>query len=252
MRLVSLLPEPIKPALRFARDGVRRVLYRGTGRYCPVCEKSSRKFASFGIVPRSDAQCVMCGSLERHRLTWVFLTQKTDLFDGQPKCVLHVAPEREFEKKFRSEIQGHYVTADLFRTDVSEQMDICEIAHPSATFDVIYCSHVLEHVVDDRKAMREFHRVLKLGGWAILNVPVTSDETFEDPKVTDPNERLRLFGQKDHVRRYGPDYIHRLRDSGFSVDVISVADLMISSDAERMGLANTGSVIYYCEKVEIS
>ena len=98
-------------------------------------------------------------------------------------------------------------------------MDISDIQYGDNTFDVIYCSHVLEHVPDDRKAMREFWRVLKIGGWAVLQVPIVSDVTFEDPSVTGPKERERLFGQRDHVRRYGPDYRDRLVDVGFSMTV---------------------------------
>ena len=74
--------------------------------------------------------------------------------------------------------------------DVDERMDITDIQHPDHSFDVIYCSHVLEHVPDDRAAMREFHRTLDPGGWAVLNVPINADRTFEDPSVTDPQERL--------------------------------------------------------------
>jgi SAM-dependent methyltransferase len=92
------------------------------------------------------------------------------------------------------------------------RMDITDIQYPKDTFDVIYCSHVLEHVVDDRKAMREFHRVLRPDGWALLLVPITVEKTFEDPSVTDPEERLSVFGQEDHVRCYGPDYVERLRN----------------------------------------
>lgn len=195
-----------------------------------------------------DVWCVV--HLSAIGLRGYFLIRRTDLFDGRSKCVLHVAPGPILERKFRSQIHGKYVTADLFRSDVSEQMDICDIKHPDGTIDVIYCSHVLEHVVDDRKAMREFYRVLKIGGWAILNVPVTREVTFEDPTVTDPRERLRLFGQKDHVRRYGRDYIDRLREANFAVDVVRAADMLGASDLERMGLGRTGGAVYYCQKRE--
>ena len=134
-----------------------------------------------------------------------------------------------------------YLTADLLDTGVMESMDITDIAWPDGSFDVIYCSHVLEHVVDDCKAMRELCRVLAPSGWAMLNVPITANETFEDPSVTDPRERIRQFGQKDHVRRYGPDYMDRLTAAGFEVTRISAGDLVADANIERYGLANGAS-----------
>src|SRR5205823_10364596 len=127
-------------------------------------------------------------------------------------------------------------------------MDITAIQFPDESFDVIYCSHVLEHVPDDRRAMREFHRVLKTGGWAILLVPITAERTVEDPSVLDPAERLRLFGQEDHVRRYGPDYTDRLREAGFEVAEVAVTDLVNAADARRMGLLQATGVIHHCWK----
>jgi len=128
------------------------------------------------------------------------------------------------------------------------KMDVTNIQFPNESFDVIYCSHVLEHIPDDRRAMREFCRVLKSDGWAILLVPVTSDQTFEDPSIVDPKERLKAFGQEDHVRRYGPDYIDRLSDAGFNVEMTKVSDLADSTEAVRMGLTPVSGDIYYCTK----
>ncbi len=204
---------------------------------------------SFGENPRNDAMCPFCGSLERDRLVLTFLHKQTNLFDGHPKSFLHVAPERAFKKMFTKAAGKGYLTADLMVEDVMEKMNITNIPHPDASFDIIYCSHVLEHVPDDRKAMGEFHRTLRQDGWAILNVPVTDEETFEDPSITDPDERSRLFGQSDHVRRYGPDYKDRLKNSGFQVAVFSPKDLLSSSDVELYGLANgAAGEVYFCTK----
>jgi ubiquinone/menaquinone biosynthesis C-methylase UbiE len=116
------------------------------------------------------------------------------------------------------------------------RMDITDIQYPDEYFDVIYCSHVMEHVQDDKKAMREFYRVLKSGGWAILLVPITADKTSENSSVVDPSERLRIFGQEDHVRRYGTDYLDRLEGAGFEVKINCVSDLFEMNDIERMGI----------------
>ena len=160
-----------------------------------------------------------------------------------------MAPEPVFRKRFAEVIGDGYLTADLMEPDVMEQMDVTDIAHPDGSFDIICCSHVLEHVPNDRKAMREFYRVLKPGGWAILNVPITAEETFEDPSVTAPSERLRLFGQEDHVRRYGPDYVMRLREVGFQVRIFKPEDQLTTEEVRLFGLSNAAAgEVYYCTK----
>jgi len=189
-----------------------------------------------------------CGSLERHRLTWLYFRNRTDLFDKPPKKMLHVAPEAVFHKLFRRLPGDAYITADLYDPKAMRKMDITNIDDPDETYDVIYCSHVLEHVPDDREAIREFFRVLKPEGWAILLVPITADKTFEDLSVTDPAERTRLFGQPDHVRVYGPDFVDRLRDAGFIVTVTSPSDMLSSDEAVRMGINHEAGQIYYCRK----
>jgi predicted SAM-dependent methyltransferase len=198
-------------------------------------------------VPRQDAECVHCGALERHRLLWLFLQKKTDLFDGKPKKMLHVAPEPCFESRFKEQLAGDYLTADLLNRAMVK-MDITDIQYASESFNVIYCSHVFEHVPDDRQAMREFFRVLKSNGWAILLVPITSEKTYEDFSIVDPKERLRAFGQEDHVRRYGPDFVERLREAGFAVEITKVSDLAGREDAVRMGLTPDSGDIFYCTK----
>ena len=242
------LPGPLIRSLRAARDLALGMWYRGSARWCPVCGWSSRKFRSQGFPVRPDVRCARCGSLERHRLVWLYFTAKTDLFDGKAKRVLHVAPEQCFEGRLRQRLGAGYLTADLLDPHVMERMDITSIQHPDESFDVIYCSHVLEHVPEDRLAMREFRRVLKQTGWAILLVPITAEKTFEDPTVTDPAERLRLFGQEDHVRRYGPDYVDRLREAGFDVVTTTPSEIVPAAETTRLGL-NSGAVnIYHCQK----
>lgn len=163
--------------------------------------------------------------------------------------MLHVAPEPCFESRFKERLGGAYLTADLFDPRAMVKMDITNIKYSNQSFDVIYCSHVLEHVVDDKLAMKEFYRVLKNEGWAVLLVPITSKKTFEDKSIVNPQERLDAFGQKDHVRRYGPDYIERLRDAGFTVEITKVSDLASSHDIITMGLTAASGEIYYCTKL---
>jgi len=244
MSLVEMIPPSVKEVLR----SVLSIPYRGRNRWCPICGKSSRKFARSGIVPRADAKCMHCGALERHRLVWLYLRRRTALFDGRVGAMLHVAAEPSLQKPLQSHLGSAYVTADLEDPRAMVRMDITDIKYPDESFDVIYCSHVLEHVPDDRRAMREFRRTLKPGGWALLLVPITATTTFEDPTVTDPKERLRLFGQKDHVRRYGPDYVDRLRDEGFEVQVSRSEDFLSPEEIHRMGITEAAGEIYHCTK----
>ncbi len=243
-KIYNILTEEAKKPVRLL---INFILYFGWNRRCPVCGKYSRKFKKAGIVSREDAQCPYCGALERHRFAWLYFYKKTNLFDETSKTMLHVAPEECFITHLRKHLGQNYVTADLLK-EADAKMDITDIQYPDEYFDIIYCSHVLEHVQDDKKAIKEFYRVLKQKGWAILLVPITADKTFEDPTIVNPSERLRVFGQEDHVRQYGPDYVNRLHESGFKVEVSNVAKLFEKKDIITMGLTEASGEIYYCTK----
>jgi SAM-dependent methyltransferase len=131
-----------------------------------------------------------------------------------------VCLSKKFEKVLDPQ---NYITADLESPLAKVHLDVQSIPYPDQTFDIVFCNHVLEHVADDRLAMREMHRVMRPGGWGVLLSPVdeTRATTFEDDAVTDPAERTRLFGQYDHRRVYGRDYAGRLRETGWEVDEIN-------------------------------
>jgi SAM-dependent methyltransferase len=231
----------LKPLLRAARDVVYRIAYRGKGRWCPICEKHTRRFRPFGIeYKREQAMCVHCGALERHRLVWLYLQRRTDAFAGR-KRMLHIAPE-PCEGRMKRSVGRGYVSADLLDPAVDVRLDIMRLPYPDGAFDVVYCSHVLEHVDDDRRAMREFRRVLAPSGVALFLVPITAPETFEDFTITDPKDRLLAFGQDDHVRRYGPDFVDRIRESGFAVQVITAEDVADPTEISVMGLDGSGEI----------
>lgn len=244
----SGLLEMWKRPLRYVRQKVLQLLYTGEGAYCPICEKESRQFRQYGDPPRKHAQCPQCSSLERHRLLWLFFKKKTDIFQNSNKLMLHVAPELCFEPRLKKHLNEKYITADLENSRAMVKMDVTDIRYADKSFDIVCCSHVLEHVQDDKKALRELHRVLKDDGWAILLVPITADKTIEDESIISPEERARVFGQADHVRRYGPDYLDRLRNAGFFVEVSNTDDLLPPDEAVRMGVKEECGKIYYCTK----
>jgi ubiquinone/menaquinone biosynthesis C-methylase UbiE len=162
--------------------------------------------------------------------------------------MLHVAPELQFVNRLAAAVGSGYITADFLDPSAMVQMDITNIKYTDGFFDVIYCSHVLEHVSNDRMAMREFARVLKPDGWAVILVPITTDKTFEDLSITDPKERLRLFGQEDHVRIYGPDFVERLRESGMEVRRFSASDFLSPTEIARVNLTKLSGDVFYCTK----
>ncbi|MFC2040933.1 class I SAM-dependent methyltransferase [Chloroflexota bacterium] len=227
---------------------LRAVLYIGNQVTCPCCDGHFRKFLPFGVEQRPDAQCPNCESMERHRLIWLYLKNRTNLFSDNLR-VLHFAPEYIIERNLRCLPNLDYVSADLDLALAMVEMDITNIHYDENSFDVILCSHVLEHVADDEKAMRELLRVLKPGGWAILQSPIDlkRDRTFEDPKVVLPEDRKRLFGEQAHVRRYGRDYKDRLEQAGFEVKMDSYVRNLDINMIRKYGLKKDED-IYFCTK----
>lgn len=188
--------------------------------HCPVCNSRHAAFKPYGVSPRPDAQCPTCGSLERHRLLWLYLKNRTDLFT-EPTRLLHFAPESCTRDAFRAATNIDYVTSDFIMRDVDIRADIQNLPLPDADFDAIICIHVLEHVPNDHQALRELFRILRPGGWAIILVPMSRSlaVTDEDISITDPQERIRRFHHPEHVRLYGADYPERLTAAGFGVTV---------------------------------
>jgi len=159
--------------------------------------------------------------------------------------VLHFAPEKHVAARLRNLANLKYTTADLMasfmdgfcvRPDV--EMDIRSIEFPDASFDVILCNHVLEHVKEDRQAMAEIYRVLKKGGWAILQVPIdqSAAATLEDDSINTDELRTKYYGADSHVRMYGLDYKDRLESVGFKVSVDQFVMELDKSVAERLAL----------------
>jgi hypothetical protein len=247
MRFVRSSAAGLLRRVRLAASGpARRVIDRiDPTRYheCPCCGELATGFLPHGVKRRENARCPNCGSVERHRLQWLYLRDKTNLFTA-PLEVIHFAPETALQRRLKSLPQVKYHGADLSSVRAAEHFDICAIPYPDDSFDVILCSHVLEHVPDDRKAMSELFRVMKPGGWGLIEVPFDGKlaETQQDPSVTTDEERIRLYGNKGHVRRYGRDYPDRLRAAGFEVTTNRYAMELPPALVERYRLLLGGVV----------
>ncbi len=247
--LLSHLPRPLMQRLAEIGVPILGLLYLGRGRECPICGARRRRFLPYGyIVSRESALCPKCLSLERHRLLWLYLKHETTLLAGVSK-VLHIAPEVCIMKRLRKIIpRESYITADLESPLADLHFDIQSIPLDDNYADVILCNHIMEHIPDDRLAMRELHRILRHGGWGIILSPNDPERatTFEDDTITDERERTRIFGQYDHRRIYGRDYAERLRSAGFEVEEIDYYKKI--SPEQQNTYALTREIIYLVRK----
>tara|TARA_B100001750_G_scaffold150125_1_gene120269 strand:+ start:393 stop:1157 length:765 start_codon:yes stop_codon:yes gene_type:complete len=215
----------------------------------PINNIKYSKLLPYGrINSRKNALAPDSLSLERHRLIWLYLKEKTDFFTAKINF-LHIAPEYCFLKRFKKLPNLKYTTADLISPWADIKMDVHDIPFTENVFDVIMCNHVLEHVEDDKKVMTEFYRVMKKGGWGIFQVPIdyNREETLEDEKINTPQLREKHYWQSDHMRLYGKDFPQKLRQAGFTViedDFINEIDKKLKT---RYCLPKE-EIIYLCKK----
>lgn len=226
----ALIPQKLRRLIKLQ-------VYSGNTYHCPMCGYNSKSLYPLGhdfpilkekeVVgsKRRDAGCHSCRSTDRDRLVFVFLKEKLQIFQNKKIKILHFAPENALSKVLHNTDFEEYICGDLFTEgyfypDYVRNMNVLDIPFGENYFDLIICNHLLEHVPDDRAAMQELFRVLKPGGKAILQVPLSlnSELTDEDFTLTDPSEKEQRFGQFDHVRIYGQDYFDRLESEGFNVE----------------------------------
>lgn len=209
--------------------------------FCPVCETERISFSPLPDFYRQQAlgngfvhfgcgemtahetyTCDNCGASDRERLyaLWIDQQVRNNVFPkGTP--TVHFAPEAALSRKIRNMNHFNYLTADLLMDDVDHKVDMMDLPFDDGSFGFFICSHVLEHVESDDRAIDELFRITKRGGLGILMAPIIVglEKTLEDPSVTDEAGRWRNFGQGDHVRLYAhDDYLRKIRHHGFRVD----------------------------------
>ena len=237
----------VETRLRRLRNRAAPLLYAGDAMHCPVCDRSFRKFRAAGRKQerRANAVCPFCGARERDRLAHLFL-QDAAWQDSAGGPILHIAPEACLAPRLRELADGRYICADLLRNDVDERFDIMAIPHPEATFQGVYCSHVLQDVQDDVRALAECFRVLKPGGWAIVNVPVKGRATIDHRDAPLNPRRAGDPRPAEHLRTYGADFAERMASVGFAMRVIDAADLAKAEEQRRFGIADAAAGSIYC------
>ncbi len=220
--LLNTLPRPLLIRLSYPFKKIAPIVYKGDNVECPVCERSFRKFLSYGseVAQRDNVLCPYDLTLERHRLMWLYLKDHSNFLSADKLDVLHIAPEQCFHKRFKAQKNLNYLTGDLFSPLADIHFDLHSIPLEDNRFDVVFCNHVLEHVDDAHQCMSELYRVMKPGGWGIFQVPMDflRDVTYEDASIVSPEDREKHFWQKDHVRLFGKDYPDWLRKAGFQVE----------------------------------
>ena len=171
---------------------------------CPACGYTGRFSTAWALTGRrAEAYCPACHAAERHRLQALVVDALAARYDFASMSMLHVAPEAILQDRFRTEF-GSYTTADLVRADVDLNFDLTDVPLEAGSYDVVYASHVLEHIPDDRAAIAEIRRLLAPGGFAVLPVPMVCAQTVEYP--------VPVESEAGHVRAPGPDYFDRFAE----------------------------------------
>lgn len=269
-RMKAAIPTPLKAAVRHFQGRLRGAVLAGPC-FCPVCETKVAAFIPLATamptlqheleeagyelfdatetLNREGYLCPVCACSDRDRLyaLWIQRWLNQHRRSAPPKLV-DFAPSSGLARFLRKRFQ--YRSADLFSPQADDQVDLQNMsAYTDGRFDAFLCSHVLEHVADDRKAMRELHRILAVGGWGIAMVPINSlaSDTDEETEPLTARERLRRFGQADHVRFYSSgDFKRRLTTAGFRVELVKV-DEVTGQDPAHFGLSPL-SVLYIVHK----
>src|SRR5688572_12805463 len=238
-------------AARGLRHAVKATAELYFGRYrCSICQRRVGAFTPMEPIHLETAQdhgwiytpdeaetcnahsytCPHCAASDRDRLYALHMTRYfSSIGPNRALKVVDFAPTIPLSR-FTRDLVGRlpysvsYVTADLFMEDVDDKVDLMDMAiYDDCSVDFFICSHVLEHVDDDKKALRELYRILTPKGQGILMVPIILPlaDIDEDPSITDHGERWRRFGQFDHVRLYSKQgFISRVKEAGFTIHAL--------------------------------
>lgn len=217
-KIKRLLVRFVPRAFLFRYEPIIRMIYAqwhfGWDYACNICKQGLRNFVT---LENGDRLCPRCGSIARDRRLWQLL-QSGLLQEGM--TILDFSPSRCLYRAMKNHPGITYISTDISGDFLSDrQYDITRIDASDATFDLIICYHILEHIEADRQAMRELYRVLKPKGTCLVQTPFQPGAVYEDASIISEADRLIHFGQEDHVRIYSVTGLQRrLEASAFLVN----------------------------------
>lgn len=255
--LTKLLLSSLKklPSYAIARLATKHLSQsaQGSGRTCPCCSSEFKSFKPFGVITRPDAQCWHCGSLERHRLLWLYCERELDLFQSsEPLNILQIGPSKIFYEQFSQQQNIDYTAGDTAPENYSFpviEMDLTQGKESEAICDLIFAIHILEHIVDEAAALQTIYKLLQLDGLALIMVPldITRLQTKEMGGAVSAELRQKHYGQVDHVRIYGLDFRDTLSQLGFQVEELRYASQLTQEEIRRFGVFEN-DIIFVCRK----
>ena len=229
----------------FIRKMVYYLVYKGGNTTCLICSAKSKKFIPISFYNSNDKICPNCGSLSRSRALGEYVRKN---FKNQSQNILDFSPHRSLNNFFKS-IFENYISSDFENQFYAQKnYDITKINEADQSFDLIICFHVLEHIIEDKKAIKELNRVLKNDGHLLIQVPLKKGITYQDNSIISKEGRLKAFGQEDHVRIYGEDSLPLiLNENGFSAKPIDIVKEYNSEEKKLYGFSEN-EIIYVCRK----
>ncbi len=255
----------LKSGIRYLRCNVLKYVGKGSKKYCCICNKTVGGFLPYEIECKSDIftelkiigsdtknfMCPRCKCNDRERHLFLYAT-KLGLIDKFTNAkILHFAPERYISQMISESKPLKYIKADLYPSSQDiQKIDMLSIPFEDNTFDFVIANHVLEHVNEVSTALKELNRVLRVGGFAILQTPYSPVlyNTFSDPGISSDSARLHLYGQEDHVRLFGRDIFEIIANDGFKSSVSTHMEILSDIDAVRYGV-NSLEPLFLFEKV---
>lgn len=245
----KLFNEGFRNNIIYLVNKIQALFLKGDAYYCNCCNKSFRKFLEKGNIPRKNAMCPNCLSLERTRVLMEYLKGETDIFTKTIK-VLHFAPERCLFTKLKK-LNIEYIDGDINPALASNIIDITNIPYPDNYFDLIICSHVLGHVPDEKEALSEIKRVLSPDGEALILslIDFKREITYENPEIKTAQEKLFAYGEPDLERLYGLDFKSRLQNVNLIVEEIDYRKNIHRDIKNRLSVGDgSRELIFKCTK----
>ena len=227
------------------RKMVYYLIYKGENTTCLICSAKSKKFIPIAFYNSDDKICPCCGALSRSRAIGEYIRKN---FKNISQKILDFSPHRSLNDFFKS-IFENYISSDFENQFYAQKSyDITKINEADQSFDLIICLHVLEHILEDKKAIKELNRVLKNDGHLLIQVPLKKGITYQDNSIISKEGRLKAFGQEDHVRIYGEDSLPLiLNENGFSAKPIDIVKEYNSEEKKLYGFSEN-EIIYVCRK----